>query len=94
MRQRPDRDVIGAGLLRAEHRPARVHAARQVELVGRGRDARAALITQLHQNHRAIGTDHRPWMTDEIGPLGVDVLRAVKAVLDPAGILNPGKLIP
>jgi len=33
-------------------------------------------------------------MTDEIGPLGVDVLRAVKAVLDPAGILNPGKLIP
>ena len=45
-------------------------------------------------HHHAVGTDHRPWMTDEIGPLGVDVLRAVKAVLDPAGILNPGKLIP
>jgi alkyldihydroxyacetonephosphate synthase len=26
--------------------------------------------------------------------LGVQVLRAVKATLDPAGILNPGKLIP
>ena len=25
---------------------------------------------------------------------GVQVLRAVKATLDPAGILNPGKLIP
>src|SRR3954471_10304055 len=45
-------------------------------------------------HHHAVGTDHRPWMTDEIGPLGVEVLRAVKAVLDPAGILNPGKLIP
>jgi alkyldihydroxyacetonephosphate synthase len=45
-------------------------------------------------HHHAVGADHRPWMTDEIGPLGVEVLRAVKAVLDPAGILNPGKLIP
>ena len=45
-------------------------------------------------HHHAVGTDHLPWMTEEIGPLGVDVLRAVKAVLDPAGILNPGKLIP
>jgi alkyldihydroxyacetonephosphate synthase len=34
------------------------------------------------------------WMTREIGVLGADVLRAVKATLDPAGILNPGKLIP
>jgi alkyldihydroxyacetonephosphate synthase len=45
-------------------------------------------------HHHAVGTDHRPWMTDEVGALGVEVLRAVKAVLDPAGILNPGKLIP
>jgi alkyldihydroxyacetonephosphate synthase len=26
--------------------------------------------------------------------LGIQVLRAVKSTLDPAGILNPGKLIP
>ncbi len=45
-------------------------------------------------HHHAVGTDHRPWMTDEIGPLGVEVLRAVKQVLDPTGVLNPGKLIP
>ena len=45
-------------------------------------------------HHHAVGTDHRPWMTAEIGDLGVAVLRAVKATLDPAGILNPGKLIP
>ncbi|HET7742600.1 MAG TPA: FAD-linked oxidase C-terminal domain-containing protein, partial [Mycobacterium sp.] len=45
-------------------------------------------------HHHAVGADHRPWMRDEIGDLGVEVLRAVKTVLDPAGILNPGKLIP
>jgi alkyldihydroxyacetonephosphate synthase len=45
-------------------------------------------------HHHAVGADHRPWMRNEVGDLGVEVLRAVKAVLDPAGILNPGKLIP
>ncbi len=45
-------------------------------------------------HHHAVGADHRPWMRDEVGDLGVEVLRAVKATLDPAGILNPGKLIP
>jgi alkyldihydroxyacetonephosphate synthase len=45
-------------------------------------------------HHHAVGVDHRPWMRDEVGDLGVQVLRAVKATLDPAGILNPGKLIP
>jgi alkyldihydroxyacetonephosphate synthase len=45
-------------------------------------------------HHHAVGADHRPWMTDEIGELGVAVLRAVKQTLDPVGILNPGKLIP
>ncbi len=45
-------------------------------------------------HHHAVGTDHRPWVPDEVGELGVRVLRAVKAELDPAGILNPGKLVP
>jgi alkyldihydroxyacetonephosphate synthase len=45
-------------------------------------------------HHHAVGADHLPWMSDEVGALGVRVLRAVKATLDPAGILNPGKLIP
>ncbi len=45
-------------------------------------------------HHHAVGADHRSWMSDEIGDLGIEVLRAVKKTLDPAGILNPGKLIP
>ena len=45
-------------------------------------------------HHHAIGTDHRPYMQSEIDPLAVTILRTVKNTLDPAGILNPGKLIP
>jgi alkyldihydroxyacetonephosphate synthase len=45
-------------------------------------------------HHHAVGADHRPWMRDEVGDLGIAVLRAVKTTLDPAGIMNPGKLIP
>ncbi|MDT0381776.1 FAD-binding oxidoreductase [Streptomyces sp. DSM 42041] len=45
-------------------------------------------------HHHAVGADHLPWMADEVGDLGVEVLRAVKRTLDPAGVLNPGKLIP
>jgi alkyldihydroxyacetonephosphate synthase len=64
------------------------------------RKAKAAASEAMVHNggtithHHAVGADHRPWMRDEIGDLGVEVLRAVKAVLDPTGILNPGKLIP
>src|SRR6478609_3436548 len=52
----------------------------------------AAGATITH--HHAVGTDHKPWLAQEIGPLGVSVLRAVKADLDPTGILNPGVLVP
>ena len=45
-------------------------------------------------HHHAVGRDHKPWLAEEIGPVGVEVLRAVKARLDPAGVLNPGVLIP
>jgi alkyldihydroxyacetonephosphate synthase len=45
-------------------------------------------------HHHGIGRDHLPWYAQEIGPLGMEALRAVKAKLDPAGILNPGALIP
>jgi alkyldihydroxyacetonephosphate synthase len=45
-------------------------------------------------HHHAIGRDHLPWMRAEVGELGLGVLRAVKERLDPAGIMNPGKLLP
>jgi alkyldihydroxyacetonephosphate synthase len=45
-------------------------------------------------HHHAVGTDHTPWLHREIGAEGDALLRAMKKELDPAGIMNPGKLIP
>jgi alkyldihydroxyacetonephosphate synthase len=44
-------------------------------------------------HHHAIGRDHAPWMEAEVGAGGLALLRAAKAELDPAGIMNPGKLL-
>ena len=45
-------------------------------------------------HHHAIGRDHREWMRAEVGELGLELIRAAKERLDPAGIMNPGKLLP
>jgi alkyldihydroxyacetonephosphate synthase len=44
-------------------------------------------------HHHAVGRDHAPWLEAEDGALGVEALRALKARLDPAGIMNPGALL-
>ena len=45
-------------------------------------------------HHHAVGRDHAPWMRAEVGELGLELIRAAKERLDPAGIMNPGKLLP
>jgi alkyldihydroxyacetonephosphate synthase len=44
-------------------------------------------------HHHGVGRDHLPWMEREIGSGGLAALRALKAELDPSGIMNPGKLL-
>ena len=44
-------------------------------------------------HHHGVGKDHLPWMENEKGVLGMDLLKGVKARLDPGGFMNPGKLI-
>ena len=44
-------------------------------------------------HHHGVGTDHASGFAEEVGPLGIEALRAVKQRLDPTGILNPGVLM-
>jgi alkyldihydroxyacetonephosphate synthase len=44
-------------------------------------------------HHHGVGRDHAPWLDREIGSGGIELLRAAKARLDPAGVMNPDKLI-
>ncbi len=76
------RRAPGAAQARAQWHTAKV-AATEALLAAGG--------TLTH--HHAVGRDHAPWLAREIGPLGVDVLRAVKGTLDPGQVLNPGVLI-
>jgi alkyldihydroxyacetonephosphate synthase len=77
-----------------------VAAAEGDDPLGRWTDAKRAAMEAIVgsgatiTHHHAVGTDHRPWLEDEIGRVGVDVLRAVKGAVDPDGILNPGVLVP
>jgi glycolate oxidase len=41
-----------------------------------------------------VGLLKRDWLATELGPVGVRVHRAIKDALDPAGLLNPGKVLP
>jgi alkyldihydroxyacetonephosphate synthase len=44
-------------------------------------------------HHHGVGRDHAPWLRHETSDTGIAALRALKAQLDPAGIMNPGKLL-
>lgn len=51
---------------------------------------RSMRVTVSH--HHGVGVDHAPWMADELGPISMQVVRAVKATLDPTNIMNPALL--
>ncbi|MGW4568896.1 FAD-binding oxidoreductase [Streptomyces sp. NPDC004561] len=40
-----------------------------------------------------VGVLKKEWLAREIGPVGVEMQRAVKQAFDPLGILNPGKVL-
>jgi alkyldihydroxyacetonephosphate synthase len=44
-------------------------------------------------HHHAVGRDHRPWYDRQRPDAFAGALRAAKAALDPAAVLNPGVLI-
>ena len=44
-------------------------------------------------HHHAVGRDHRPWYDAQRPDPFAAALRGAKAVIDPAGIMNPGVLV-
>ena len=44
-------------------------------------------------HHHAVGADHAQYLGDEVGELGLELLRTLKTRCDPAGVMNPGKLL-
>ncbi|NIK61817.1 FAD-binding oxidoreductase [Kribbella shirazensis] len=40
-----------------------------------------------------VGVLKRTWLAEEIGPVALDVHRAIKTALDPKNLLNPGKIV-
>ena len=57
--------------------------------------ASQAIVTQggtiSHQH--GVGVDHRAYLPAEKGPLGMNVLQGIARQFDPAGLMNPGKLL-
>lgn len=45
-------------------------------------------------HHHGIGRLRKPYLASDLGQNGVQLLRTIKAAVDPKGIMNPGNLIP
>lgn len=45
-------------------------------------------------HHHGVGVDHVPWIRQEKGAMAMGILYSVKKCMDPAGVMNPGKLLP
>jgi alkyldihydroxyacetonephosphate synthase len=73
---------------------------REGEEIEQWREAKAAACDAIVAaggtitHHHAVGRDHASWLHHETSQPGLAALRAVKAELDPEGIMNPGKLLP
>jgi alkyldihydroxyacetonephosphate synthase len=68
-------------------------------LVEQWDEIKMAVSEAIHDNggtithHHAVGRDHRPWYDRQRPDPFAKALRAAKAALDPAGIMNPGVLL-
>ncbi|MFB6725542.1 FAD-binding oxidoreductase [Kribbella sp. NPDC056345] len=66
--------------------------ARAMEAFGAVMELGLALGGTITGEH-GIGTLKARWLEDELGPVGLELHRRVKKAFDPAGLLNPGKVL-
>jgi len=72
----------------------------QADPIGQWKPIKQAICESISKvdgavsHHHGVGLDHKAWLTQEKGVLALDAIRSVKNRLDPAGIMNPGKLLP
>ena len=56
-------------------------------------DSTASLAGSISAEH-GIGVSKRSYLADYEDPLELELMRGVKQLLDPAGLMNPGKVLP
>ncbi len=56
--------------------------------------ARALSMDGTCTGEHGVGIGKMEWIEEEFGVVAVDVMRSIKAALDPLGLMNPGKLFP
>ena len=47
----------------------------------------------LVSGEHGIGLDKKAYLKEVLGPTQIELMRGIKRVFDPNGILNPGKVI-
>jgi alkyldihydroxyacetonephosphate synthase len=44
-------------------------------------------------HHHAVGVEHAPWLSQDISPVGVTMIRSLLDGVDPRHNFNPGKIV-
>jgi alkyldihydroxyacetonephosphate synthase len=44
-------------------------------------------------HHHAVGTEHSPWLAEDISPAGTKIMKGLFAAVDPGRNFNPGKIL-
>ncbi len=68
------------------------HEVRAAEAINERLVRRALSMDGTCTGEHGIGLHKQAFLAEEVGPAGVDLMRRIKAALDPLGLMNPGKV--